>query len=316
MRQPTLRERYKSRKRPDGSEYTESTLSYFTTIGGKTYGLGNDPKAAKKRFGELLAGYKPKTGSSPNPIVADLVNRYLTWCGNPNNCESSTCEWYRIYLESFKAAIGPRLRVADLKKHHVTEWIDTNYKDAKANTRNRARSCAKRAPNWVDEDLIERSPIAKCKMQKGEHRERYLEEVEWFELLKLLENSKRNNFDDFRDYLTVLWECGCRLQEATLMEERWFQVIDREAKQGRWVFPTKKSKGKRQQRIVYLTPVAFEITERLAAKFPEGQIFRQRGKPWDKNTIRCKFRRLKAKLGIPELCAYTLRHSASASSGG
>ena len=55
---------------------------------------------------------------------------------------------------------------------------------------------------------------------------------------------------------------------------------------------------------------AYSITERRALKHPEGPIFRQEhGDPWDKNSVRCKFRRLKEKLGLPELCSYTLRHS-------
>jgi integrase len=294
MQQPTLRNRVRNGK-----------TVYYCQLNGKQHGLGDDFKAAKKRYGELLADWKPKDGS-PNSTVANLIDQFLAWCGDINNCESSTCDGYTRYLTSFKSSIGTRLRVRDLKKHHLTSWLNANFKGSRVNTRNKAISYAKRALNWaIEEDLLDTSPIANYKMQPAEHRELVISETQWAELLKLLENKNGNNFDDFKDYLTILWATGCRPQEARLIEAQWF---DRKFK--RWVFPVKKSKGKKRRRIVYLTDEAFAICERLALKHPTGPLFtRANGKAWDKNTVRCKFRRLKLRLGIPELCAYTLRHS-------
>ena len=74
----------------------------------------------------------------------------------------------------------------------------------------------------------------------------------------------------------------------------------------------KESKGKTRQRAVYLDDTATEIVERLVATYPHGPLFRNsRGKPWTKGAITARFRRLKEKLNMPELCAYTLRHSYS-----
>ena len=70
------------------------------------------------------------------------------------------------------------------------------------------------------------------------------------------------------------------------------------------------SKGKRRQRVIYLDAVSRDVVQRLIRKFPTGAIFRNsQGKPWTEDALGGRFRRLKKKLGMPDLCAYSLRHS-------
>jgi len=78
------------------------------------------------------------------------------------------------------------------------------------------------------------------------------------------------------------------VQEIRTVEASHFDAAER-----CWNFPRVKSKGKRVPRTVYLTDTAFEITKRLAEKHPAGPIFRNsRGKPWTKNAIRLRFRKI------------------------
>lgn len=291
----------KKRRRDNGK------VTYYCSVKGKQHGLGNDYQAAKQKFAKLLGD---QGIDSPNPLVSDLIGAFLAW--SKRNQEPGTYRFYQSHLDhshakkvSFCAFAGGK-RVAELKRKHVTEWLDENYADDSANYRNGAVRAVKRALKWAaDEDLIAYSPLAKVKLPTPEHRELIINADTWHKLLGLLENKYGKNYDDFRDYLTVIWETGCRPQEVATVEARFFERENR-----RWVFPVKKSKGKRRQRVVYLTDEAFAICERLALKHPEGPLFRQQsGRPWDKNAIRCKFRRLKRKLNIPDLCAYTLRHS-------
>ncbi len=292
LRRPTICER----KRANGS------ITYYAQIGRKQVGLGTDPVEAKRQFGELLAGQTPK-GRTPNPPVKWLINEFLAW--SKKNCEAGTHEWYRGHLEDFRDFVGP-LNLIDLKRHEVTRWLDRRYSGLSANYRHGAVRSVKRVFKWAeDEDLIERSPLAKVKLLTPENRELYITKAQWSDLLKLLENKAGKKYDDLRDYLTVIWETGCRPQEARMVEAKFIDRANR-----RWVFPIKKSKGKKRQRVVYQTDAAFAITERLAAEHPTGPIFRtSRGEAWDKNKVRCRFRRLQEKMGIPQLCAYTLRHS-------
>lgn len=107
---------------------------------------------------------------------------------------------------------------------------------------------------------------------------------------------------EFRDFLTAMWETGSRPQEVRIVESH--HVDD-----GRWVFERKNSKGKRKRRVVYLTTIAKEITLRLMEKHSEGQLFRNtQGRAWTRNSIGLRFRRLEKKLGFP-ICAYAIRHS-------
>ena len=276
---------------------------YYASIDGQQVQLGTKKGAAEKRLKELLNSRPRQSG--PNPPTDELIDKFLAWSANNN--EPGTYGYYKGHLDSFKAFLPSGLRLKHLKRFHLTNWLSERYAGTSANYRNAAGRCAKRAFQWAeDEQLIEvRSPLAKAKLPEPERRELTIDEGQWLALLKLLENRHGHNFDDFRDFLTAIWETGCRPFEARIVEARFFDRTNR-----CWRFPTKLSKGKKRQRVVYLTDVAFAITERRALKYPDGPIFRQQnGTPWDKNAVRCKFRRLKEKLGLPELCSYTLRHS-------
>lgn len=77
----------------------------------------------------------------------------------------------------------------------------------------------------------------------------------------------------------------------------------------RWVFEIEKSKGKKRQRVVYLSETAIEITRRLLRKHPEGALFRNsRGRPWTRNSVKCRFGRMKVELGT-RYRLYDFRHT-------
>ena len=119
---------------------------------------------------------------------------------------------------------------------------------------------------------------------------------QWDQLLALVPDRV------FQDFLITLWETGARPIEVRKVEA--CHVDD-----GRWVFERKKSKGKRKRRVVYLTPAALEITERLVRQHPTGPLFRNtKGRPWTKNSVGLRFQRLEKKLDFP-VCAYSIRHS-------
>jgi integrase len=90
----------------------------------------------------------------------------------------------------------------------------------------------------------------------------------------------------------VAFETGCRPQEIRRVEVRHF-----DATHSRWVFPVSESKGKRQPRIVYLTPRAEAITKELVARFPQGRLFRDgNGRELPQGNIDSAFRRLRRRM--------------------
>src|SRR5205807_167807 len=70
----------------------------------------------------------------------------------------------------------------------------------------------------------------------------------------------------------------------------------------RWVFPVRESKGKKVQRVVYLTDRVLAITRRLMAQHPNGPLFRNSdGKPWGVSSVKCRFQRFRDELGRRKL---------------
>lgn len=61
---------------------------------------------------------------------------------------------------------------------------------------------------------------------------------------------------------------------------------------------------------MYLPDEALVIVKRLAERYPTGKLFRNSdGEPWNHDSIKGRFARLKRLLELPNLTATTLRHS-------
>jgi integrase len=88
-----------------------------------------------------------------------------------------------------------------------------------------------------------------------------------------------------------------------------------DAARGLWVFGRHKTRRKTvKPPIVYLTPAMVELTKELMAKYPEGPLFRgnRNHRAYSPNGIRCRFRRLQAKLPhLKGVVSYTARHTST-----
>ena len=211
-----------------------------------------------------------------------------------------TFNWYRLYLQDFCDLHGTLL-VADLKPLHVTRWLDAHpgWKGA--------RRCAviaiKRAFNWAEgEGLLAVNPLRKVKKPPQTYRERALSREERQEVVAAIRDQV------FRDFVFAMQETGCRPSEVSRVTAAHVNL-----ELGVWVFADHKTAQKTgKPRIVYLTSAMAELTGRLMEKHPDGPLFRgPRGaKPFTRNGIRCRFRRLRQKLPhLKGLIAYAYRHS-------
>jgi len=127
-------------------------------------------------------------------------------------------------------------------------------------------------------------------------REVYIEPNQWKEMLKLATDQEE------MDFLQTMRETGMRPQEIRIIEAKHYR-------NGCVTFPIKDSKGKQRSRVVYLNDTARQIIERLCEKHPTGVIFRNgKGNPWNRNSIRLRFKKFKKHLGIPDLCSTAIRH--------
>jgi integrase len=147
------------------------------------------------------------------------------------------------------------------------------------------------------EGHIDRSPVDGARAPTKTRREVIIS-PETFQ--KIHETSR----PDFRRLLEFIWRTGCRPHEVVRIKIRHVDLSLR-----RIVFPPSEAKGKRHPRVIYLDDRAIEIVRDAAKSRTSGFLFRNaHGKQWHRNIIRCRFRRLRDKVG-GDFCAYHLRHS-------
>jgi len=230
-------------------------------------------------------------------LTAQVCDLFLSHSERHN--EQATFAWYRHFLQSFCGLYG-RLPAAGLKPIHVTRWLDANtWKGGRRN----AVVAVKRAFNWADQQgILSPNPLRNVQKPPAGRRTRIVTSGEREEILSTVRD--RN----FREFLTALYLTGCRPSEVARVT-----AADVNLALGVWVFEQHKTaKRTGKPRVIYLCPEMVELSRRLIAERPEGPLFpsRKQGKPFSKNAIRIRFRRLRKKLPhLKGVVAYAYRHS-------
>jgi integrase len=189
------------------------------------------------------------------------------------------------------------LTVAELKPFHVEEWLD-RHPGWKTGRRG-AITAVQRAFNWAaKQGRIDENPLRHIEKPPGKRREMITSQQEFDTILAQYHDQ------EFRDLLIASWDSGARPHELFVVEARHLNV-----EHAVWIFPPEEAKGKKHWRVVHLSERLLEISKRLAAKHPEGPIFRNiDGVAWTANAVNSRFERLKHKLG-KRYNTYAFRHS-------
>jgi integrase len=255
---------------------------------------GRDAKTdAVEKCNRLLASMSKPTNAAGD-VVAVAMDQFLDWASE--SLAPSTVEWHRHFCQSFKDHIGECLAISDLLPSHVTGWLKKHPKWGRS-TKNCAVRAIRRPIRWycVEHKLL--YPLDGLKIQSGKRRDVYITKEQFEGIVAAVRDRA------FKDYLRFSFLTGARPQEVRTVEKRHCEL-----EHSRIVFPASEAKGKEHPRVIYLNDEAKAIVERLLKLSPKGPIFRNKiGKPWDRNTVRCRFRRLRKKVGA--FCAYHLRHS-------
>jgi integrase len=277
--------------------FRSQTKSWYVQFGKQQINLGRNEKKAWEKYHELMAERRKGVVSADDALVT-VLNRYLVWVRD--NRAKDTYDKKLRHLRSFGRCVGPKLKVSELKAYHVQRWIDQEYAGRSDTYQHIAISEIQTALNWaVSLQYIAENPIAKMPKPEPGMREFFVPAEGWSEILAAIPDR------EFSDYVIVSVTSGARPQEMPKIEARHF-----DRKHRRIVFSKKESKGKKRSRVIYLPDEAFEIVDRLAKRYPSGPIFRNtKGRPWSKDSVNGRFKRLKKKLGMPKLCATVLRHS-------
>lgn len=247
------------------------------------------PQSILDEFYKLMGHPSAVASSDTTWAILDL---FLGWCqvNRPASYQS-----YLNHLQRFKDGV-PNMSVSKLKPFHVNEWLDKQTKWGPSYKRGHVTS-VKRAFNWaVKEGHIPSSPLASLVKPEGGSREQIISEAEFKQILKLGKD------ENFRDVLKVMWLTGMRPQELVKIEARHL-------KDGFIEFERKESKGKREERQIFLTDEAFKLCKKWAKRNPSGPIFRNtRGRPWTAFSFSCRFGVMKKTLGF-KVAMYAIRHS-------
>jgi integrase len=252
--------------------FKKSRSTWYVTVGGKQISLGKDRDAAFAKWKEMQT---PSNEVKARTAVQQFLNR-------PR--KASTQRFYEAHLKLLW--VGD-LKVADLRPFHLTDVLDRYTGNYAHNIARAVKTCFK----WLKETgRIEKSPFSDVKtppsISRGE--EAFLTDAQWDKILVRAD-------DDLQSILVFLLKTGARPSEARHLEAKHLQdqCI---------VFPVDESKGNKTQRVIHLTDDVFHTIRCLALKYPDGPLFRRKGRPWtaQRLTSRCN------RLGFQ---AYHARHS-------
>lgn len=253
--------------------------------------------------------------------VHEIIRRFETWA--INHLAKGTVLNYRRHLARFAVHVGD-VPSSTLKAHHLLEW-GKRWHEIQA---------VQRCWNWAanEAELIERSPFARVKKPKAGKRKRIFERRDLFLLL-------RRARQDFRLFLLALRETIARPQEIRAV--RWDEIrpldpalsFEESLRAGKSYFQLEEYKHRHLRtngddaRLIPISPRLGRMLWRMhrSASDQRGEIFRTfRGRPWTKEAVRLRMKRLRKALGLgadrrgENLVAYTIRHTmaTSAAAGG
>ncbi len=271
----------------------KSTGAWFVQIAKKKVYLGKNKREAFAKYHAIM--HRKQTPTTYT--VGQIVSFYLLWL--ESNRAAETAASRKGILEDFVEYVPVKLKADAIKPHHVQSWIDDNKRIKSPTTANYRIGLIKGVFSWakrmghLDENPLADMPRPRCKV-----RQDVLPVDVWPKLLKLCTD------EPFKYFITVMLATGCRVQDMFKFEAKHFNGHA-------LVLPIEDSKGNRSSNVIYLPKEALSIVKYLAVvENPEGPLFRNsKGEPWNRNSVRMRFRRLKRELKMPGLCATTLRHS-------
>lgn len=274
--------------RPAKPWYRKDRKTWYAWVGGRQVRLGSTYREALGTFRRLALD----DGKVPGPdlSVAELCDLFLGHVERDR--KTTTYDWYVGHLQSWTDHCGGR-RAEVIRPKDVTAWL-ARHPTWGPSTRRGSITAVKRSWSWATaEGHLSANHLAKVVRPPMGRRK-----VMTFDDAKRLTAAIRPG-SALADLVEGLAETGCRPGELATLEARSVDLTGGRAT----------VRGKSGERTIWLSARAVALFEKLAALRPDGPIFlNERGRPWDRNAMRCAFRRLGEKTGIDGACAYAFRH--------
>jgi integrase len=258
----------------------------------------NVPSSILDAFYKLMAtdpANLPKPDKLQVRVLCDLFLEH-----SKTNHANDTYVNYKHFLQSFCDSYGTML-AADIKPFHVSRWLDAHPKWNGG--RRHGIIAVRSAFSWADkEGVLSPTPLRKLKAERANRRTRILTPAEVGEITGAIRD------EAFRQFMKAMLQTGCRPSEVARVTAK---NVDLDA--GIWRLDQHKTAKKTHKpRIIYLTQEMVDLSKQLMEKHPEGPLFQcPRGKNgFTRQNIRCRFRRLRAKLPhLKHFVAYNCRAS-------
>lgn len=239
--------------------------------------------------------------SDPETVLfADLAELFLddvTKRISLGEMKQASYDWYLRFLDDFALCFTGTAMA--LTPSHVTSWLAKHLAWSPATQRG-AIVAVKAVLGWAIKNRhLRENPLVNLKRPDGGRREICASVAELSAITSVTDTA-------FAAFVLAVREIGARPGEVRTVEARQF-----DEKAGTWTFaPAECIKRSKRHRVFYLTPPMIVLSKALVELNPIGPMFRnRRGKPWTKNAVVCRMRRLRAKGVIPPgTVAYSFRH--------
>ena len=265
---------------------------WYVKIDGKFKRLSPDQEDAEQLYRVLLVEH-----GTNEPTVADAVTMYLAW-HQKTRAETSYVK-KKAQLDTLVKLYGG-MKATDIEPQHIHNWVHMAFPNAGPTTVNDRMSTVMGVWRWLaTNNKRVKNQIEGMEKPTCEMREFFLTKDQWPRLLAACSKSAR-------PVIEFMLRTGARPQEASRVEiSQWHE--------DHFQIQATKAKGKKRARQILVPSTLIPLIESQIGDRTSGHVFlNSRGKPWCKSSFNCVFRRLKVKLGWPELCAYTMRHSFAA----
>ena len=257
---------------------------YYCWIDGHLRSLKTrKPKIAEGRYRELLKDWEAGKARAAAPwTVRQCLDYYLEHAAamKPNTYRNRKQAFDRLCDE---AKVGP-LPWDSLTSDHVEAWVKMH--DWSPSMRRSAINYVAAAFNYCKKrGKIAASPLLGIEKPPWKRRKEVMAAGD----LKAVYDASRG---PFRDFLTVQIGTGARPGESCAAKVEHYR-------NGVITLSEHKEDEAGEDRVIYLTGELAALVDRRIGGRGEGHIFlNSRGEPWTPDTLYCRFKRIRKKLGL------------------
>lgn len=270
--------------------WNESKKAWYVELSGRQIRLatGKDAKQdALRELRRILAVRDSGQGVRSALLTQDVFALFLREVAasvERGERAQVTYDGYERWLASAETEIG-NLSADVIRPKHVTAWLATKP-GWNTTSRFNGITAVKAAFRWAKRvGHLETNPLADMAKPTPNRR---TTQIVGTDVARIIAESRGTPFHEF---VRALYGTGCRPGELIRLTA---SMIDLQA--GVWRIPNKTAHTTgRTLRTVYLSADMVGLSRELAARHPEGPVFRNRlGNAWTRSSLAIRFRKLRA----------------------